>query len=160
MKKIIILILALLLCLGILAGCSPKAEVDTSADRLRVVSATQVHTPKQNWLYTYEDGLTADGTRLTVEEMLAQTGEGEVLTYPFALDPGGAVDDGVYSVYDLDGNPVYLQRMVFSEPEQAGTYLCVLEITFGNEEVYAGYQMFWRFTCDGTLPAGAAESEE
>ena len=158
MKKTVTLILALVLVLALFAGCSPKAEVDTSADRLRVISATHIHTPQQNWLYTYEDGLTADGTRLTVEEMITKTESTGVLTYPFALDPGGAIDTGVYSVYDLEGNPLYLHRMVFSEPQEPGTYLCVLEINFGTEEVYSGYQMFWRFVIAD--PAAGAEEAE
>ena len=148
MKKTITLILALLLSFSLLIGCSSSKKVDTSADRLRVVSASQVHTPKQNWVYSYEDGVAADGTRLSVGEMIAQTEGGEVLTYPFSLDPGGAIDNGVYSVYDLEGNEVYHHKLGFSKPEAAGEYLCVLEITFGSEKVYSGYQMFWRFVID------------
>jgi len=145
LKKTITLMLALLLSFSLLTGCSSSKKVDTSADRLRVVSASQVHTPKQNWVYSYEDGVAADGSRLSVGEMIAQTEGGEVLTYPFSLDPGGAIDNGVYSVYDLEGNEVYHHHMVFTEPEEAGQYLCVLEIHFGSDKVYSGYQMFWRF---------------
>lgn len=146
MKKTISLILALVLALCLLTGCGQSdKDVDTSADRLRVVSATQVHTPKQNWVYSYEDGVAADGPRLSVSEMIAGTEGDTILTVPFALDPGGAIDNGVYSVYDLEGNEVYHHHMVFTEPEEAGQYLCVLEIHFGSDKVYSGYQMFWRF---------------
>lgn len=155
MKKTISLILALVMALCLLTGCSSSAGVDTSADKLRVVSATQVHTPKQNWVYSYKDGVSSDGTRLTVADMIAKTEGDTILTVPFALDPGGAIDDGVYSVYDLEGNEIYHHQMVFTEPETAGVYLCVLEINFGNEKVYSGYQMFWRFVATGTAAVPA-----
>ena len=146
MKKTISLILMLVLALGLLTGCSQKAPVNTSPDGVVIKMASAQHTPNNHWVFTYEDGVAADGARLTAAEMLAQTEGTRVIPTPFTVENGGALDNGIYSVYDLEGNEISYQRMVFNAPEEAGEYLCVVEMTFGNEKVYSGYQIFFRFS--------------
>ena len=149
MKKTISLIVVLVLALGLLTGCSPKTTpVNTSPDGVVIKMTAAEHTPNNNLLYSYKDGLAADGTRLTAEEMLAQTEGTRVIPTPFTVENGGALDSGVYSVYDLDGNELSYRQMIFTAPEEAGEYLCVMEMTFGNEKVYSGYQIFFRFSVD------------
>ena len=146
MKKTISLILVLVMALCLLTGCGQKETVDTSPDKVRIKMSAAEHTPNNNWVFSYEDGVAADGTRLTAEEMLAQTEGTRVIPTPFTVENGGALDSGIYSVYDLEGNVISFQRMIFSAPEEVGEYLCVIEMTFGTTEVYSGYQIFFRFS--------------
>ena len=147
MKKTISLILVTVLALCLFTGCTPKAPVDTSPDKVRIVMEAAEHTPEHNWLYRYEDGVSADGTRLSVEEMLAKTEGSRVIPAPFTVVTGNALENGAFSIYDLEGNLIG-QRMTFSVPEEGGEYLCVMELTFGTEKEYEGYQFFFRFSVE------------
>ena len=144
MKKYAALLL-ILLCL--LPSCGSTNE--EPAPDVQIFFSDTSFTPLQHWIYSLHKGVAADGLRLNAEDMLMLSADSGVVSAPFTIDTGSARKGGVYTLYRVsDSSEVYGRNASFEVPEAPGEYLCVVELSFGTDEHYAGYQLYFRFSIE------------
>ncbi|MFV0400430.1 MAG: hypothetical protein ACK5LX_07400 [Oscillospiraceae bacterium] len=144
MKKTLLLLLALTLLWG-LASCSRPVEVGIVTVRTGVGDYTPAAYPI---FMQSRDGTVTDSARQQPMEVLGELpiiplfGELEIL-----LD-GETAGTPAYTLYDSDGGEVYWRQEVFSLPQESGSYVVSLEVTWGNDREFYGYQYLFRLATE------------
>lgn len=144
MKRTFFLLLAVTLLWG-LSGCSRPAEVGTVTVRTGVGDYTPAAYPI---FMQPRDGTITDSARQQPMEVLGELpivplfGELEIL-----ID-GETTGTPVYTLYDSGGGEVYWRQEAFSLPQESGSYVVSLEVTWGNDLEFYGYQYLFRLATE------------
>lgn len=146
MKKIIALF-TVLVCL--LTACSQSKPVEmpaNSSEVVTIVSDAGRLSPQVNWIYSFQNNLSADGQRLYYKDIVPLLTEADQVSAPFTIELHDAVRQIRYTIYDNQGNELAKQRKKLTLPEEAGEYVCVLWVSYGTDDDYTGVQFFFSFT--------------
>ena len=162
MKKTLLLLIVL--CLTLYGGCTEKKDNSAAhvIGNVTIVSGGEEYTSLENWIYTKEkNGPAADGARKQAEEVA-----GELVSIPY-MDDFHIVIDGEpqeyksYSLYNGNFEQVYYRESEFSAPQDNGEYILFIELVWGDEENYTGYQYCFKLSVYiGSEGEGSAASAE
>lgn len=141
MNRLLCLVLCLL-CL--LPGCAAKKDLPSSPEEVKIISQDgSEHTPLYNWIYSYENGLAADGTLYGPDHMIEELLDSAPVHVPFTTNLDG---EEQYSVYDMQGKELSYRTDELQLPAASGEYICVISASFGTKKNYQGYQLYFKFT--------------
>ena len=147
MRKASVGLLLALVCL--LTACSQKKTVEmpiSISDVLSIESEGQRLHPQHNWVFSFHDGLAADGQRLYFKDIAPLLTETDTISVPFSLELHDSVRSASYTLYSEWGTELYSGSRTLSFPEEPGLYLCVIELSYGSADDREGVQFFFQFT--------------
>lgn len=140
MKRFLVLALTIL-CL--MASCGDHRDTPTSPEEVRITTQDGVeYAPLYAWIFSYDNGLSADGTRYGADHIAKELADSAPIQAPFSFN----LDGKDFSVYDLQGNTLSYRCEGIQLPTDSGTYICAFEATFGNNKSYQGYLFYFKFT--------------
>ncbi len=139
-------ILALLIALALLAlaACSGQSETGDTAvgiGTVSIVSGGKTYAPLENWINSLNsDGVAADGAGIQPDEVV-----NELEAIPYGDDFGIVIDGEphngpYYTLYNSNFEEAYYRGDAFSAPNDAGIYILIVDVSWGNEKAYEGYQ--------------------
>ena len=140
MKKT--LLLFIVLCLT-LCGCAEKKDDSTAPviGTVTIVSGGEAYTSLENRIFAKEkNGPFADWARKQPEEVA-----GELTSIPYTDDFHIVIDGEPqeyisYSLYNGKFEQVYYRESEFAAPQDNDEYVLFIELVWGDEEDYTGYQ--------------------
>lgn len=138
MRKRSILAAILLLSLG-LVGCNQAASVGD----VKLVSAEVQYTPFQNMLFSLENGLCADYERIHPKDIVDQLDAVLISDDAHIVISGKTTGQQYYTLYDAQYKEIYARQDHFVLPDEPGRYVLCVEVTWGTEKEYMGYQYFF-----------------
>ena len=143
MKRAIIYGVTLLLLFSMITGCnSTKNSTDYG---VTIVSGKVEHTPIEQWIYSLSDGVAADGTRKQPQEVKYELVEITVSGDFEIKVTGNVTGQPSYTLfYDDSFETVYYRNDRFERPNDIGRYILCIEVAFGNDKEYEGYQYWFR----------------
>ena len=143
MKKAICIFVSSVILLLCLSSCATKAN------SMKVIVDGQEHTPSSNWIFSLsKDGVAADGARMQPKDAADESTAIPLKDTISVLIEGETTGAPYYTLYKLSDNfeEIYYRSDRFEAPADNGTFLCIAEVTWGNEDQYEGYQYFFKFT--------------
>lgn len=138
MRKRSILAAILLLSLG-LVGCNQAASVGD----VKLVSAEEQHTPFQNFIFSLKDGLAVDSERRDPKDIVNQLEAVLISDDAHIVISGKTTGQQYYTLYDAQYKEIYARQDIFVPPDESGRYVLCVEVTWGTEKEYTGYQYFF-----------------
>lgn len=139
-----------LLCFVLLIGCGAQdTPLAPPNGEVRLLAGEQTIEPLLiNWVFNKRrDGSFKDGTRLTAEEMLALLPQDCPITpEPTPQVEGALYHAPFYSLYRTDSSEPCYRSADFTPPEEPGRYLLCVELAWGDESAYEGYQVLFAFS--------------
>jgi len=127
-----------------LCGCSRDNGV--SVGNVKTVSEGEEYFPLLNWIFSLnKDGLVIDGERKQPQEVA-----NELIAIPFGDDfqiviDGKTTGEQFYILFDEKFEEMYYHQYEFESPPEKGEYILCIEIMWGTERQYEGYQYFFKF---------------
>jgi len=140
MKKVIcvfVLGVVLLLCLY---ACSQK---EVKAGSVKILADGQEYAPLSNLIFSLKDGLAADAERKQPAAI-----ENELTVISVKDDISVLIEGetpGVYTLFNEELKELYYRSDHFEVPAESGVFICSIEVTWGDETEYKGYQYFFKF---------------
>lgn len=139
MRRIICFMLVLL-AIFVVCACgyiNPEGSVI-------LISDGHKNAPVKNWIYEMSNGTAADGMRRNPEDLSSELSD-IVFADDFEIVIKGRIyNSPEYLIYNLSKNETFFQGQAFKKPTESGVYIVRLEIGWGNDTRYAGYQYFFK----------------
>jgi DNA-directed RNA polymerase subunit F len=172
--KHLIVTLLLLMITSLLAGCfyqnssqtvTSAKTLETSATtaaevikgHLEIVTQGRTYVPIEHWVYSYQDGVSADGKwfdKLALDmdpDLKANLNAAEAIPYSedftfFKVWSGGSekVEEVSFKVFDEQMEPILEQKGELKFSSQDGLYYIAVFMRWGNEKRYSGYQYIFK----------------
>lgn len=139
MRHILSIITVVCLIIG-LTSCA-KTEETIKIGTVKVIAGGSEYIPMQNFIFSQRrDGIVADGARKRPREV-----EGELPVSPYhenlqILIDGEITGEPSYTLYGNDNEEVYYGQPIFTLPDRPGNYIVSVEVVWGDEEAFEGYQ--------------------
>lgn len=149
-NKLYIPITVFALCLS-LCGCNQNkpTPADYETGSIVVTSGGKTYSPLENWIFSHEqNGTIADGARKQPSEVAV-----ELEAIPYGDDfeliiNGEPFETPSYTLYNDKLEEEYYRQPNFNMPQSEGEYILAIELSWGNEENYSGYQYFFKLTLE------------
>lgn len=129
-----------------LAACSSREMPDGNTPEqmtgtIAIFSAGETYAPLENWIFSKEEnGPAADGARKQPQEVAD-----ELPAIPCGDDFQIVIDgepqrNQSYTLYNDKFEQIYYRQSNFAAPRDEGEYILFVELVWGDEENYTGYQ--------------------
>lgn len=139
MKKAVWIFATSLVLILVLCACNQKVG------NVKIVADDKEYIPLSNWIFSLnKDGVAADGARKKPEEITDELTAIPLENSINVLIEGKRVGQVYYTLFNDKFEEIYNNNEHFEGPTEKGEFIFMIEVIWGTENQYEGYQYFFK----------------